>query len=194
MDIIPIYLFGIEWNTDLLIKIQYILPIKHRNNMSKISYNKGINNPMYGRKGKNHPGWKGGISNNRDYIIIYKPDHPYCDSKGYIPEQRLVLEYYYTILLDYIVFINPKIYDIHHIDGDKRNNNYWNLELLTKSEHTILHNIIDHSKTICLLCGSNKTSKIKTRGNIRPHWYTYKNGYICDKCYRREYHKLKKME
>ncbi len=163
--------------------------------MSKRHYNQGINNPNYGKRGSESPAWKGkhNISNNRDYIIMYKPDHPYCDSKGYIPEHRLVLEHYYTILSDYPVFINPKIYDVHHIDGNKKNNNYWNLQLLTKSEHariTIKTRVIKGIKTIkkhngntfCLICKSNKT-KYSNRGY--EMWFKYENGYICRRCYRR---------
>lgn len=33
----------------------------------------------------------------------------------------------------------PKGYSVHHIDGDKRNNNIENLELLRQSEHQSLH-------------------------------------------------------
>jgi hypothetical protein len=29
--------------------------------------------------------------------------------------------------------------EVHHIDGDKKNNFLWNLQLITKSEHRKLH-------------------------------------------------------
>ncbi len=31
----------------------------------------------------------------------------------------------------------PKVYDVHHIDGDKGNNHISNLELISKSEHAV---------------------------------------------------------
>jgi len=43
--------------------------------------------------GENHFNWKGGrIKTNRGYIFIRKPEHPFCEKKGYIAEHRLVVE------------------------------------------------------------------------------------------------------
>lgn len=30
-------------------------------------------------------------------------------------------------------------YEIHHIDGDKKNNCVWNLQIVTSKEHTAIH-------------------------------------------------------
>jgi len=43
-------------------------------------------------KGKDNPQWKGGIKKELGYIKIYKPDHPFCDDKGYVRRSRLVME------------------------------------------------------------------------------------------------------
>jgi hypothetical protein len=47
----------------------------------------------------------------------------------------------------------------------------------------------DWTGTICLLCGADTTTK-NTRKNYR--WNKYKDGYICMKCYKKEYRKNKK--
>lgn len=42
--------------------------------------------------GKNHYSWKGGIKKEDGYILVYKPDHPFCDANNYIRKHRLVVE------------------------------------------------------------------------------------------------------
>ena len=73
------------------------------------------------------------INHSEGYILIYKPDHPYCSSQGYVPEHRLVLEKHLNKI------INSKKYAVHHIDGNKRNNNIKNLQVLTPLEHLRIH-------------------------------------------------------
>lgn len=37
--------------------------------------------------------WKGGkIITNYGYICIFQPEHPFCDSSGYVREHRLIIE------------------------------------------------------------------------------------------------------
>lgn len=44
-------------------------------------------------KGSKHWNWKGGrIKHTKGYIYLFKPDHPFCDGKGYVREHRLVVE------------------------------------------------------------------------------------------------------
>lgn len=48
----------------------------------------------------------------------------------------------------------PKDMEVHHKNENTLNDKIWNLEILSKSVHTILHNTIYSDKeTICLLCG-----------------------------------------
>lgn len=45
------------------------------------------------KNGPEHPGWKGGRQVDKaGYILIYAPDHPCCNSGGYVREHRLVCE------------------------------------------------------------------------------------------------------
>jgi len=141
--------------------------------------------------GDKNPNWKGGrYKDGRGYWYIKRPNHPFSSKRGYVQEHRLVYEHYLSILFDEDIYI-PKIYDIHHIIPVKKGgtNALINLELLSKPEHVSLEHSIDHSKTICLLCGSNETYMRENRNN-RVDWYVYKNGYICSKCYGKQY-KLK---
>ena len=44
-------------------------------------------------KRENCPTWKGGRAKHSEgYIMIYKPEHPFCNHMGYIFEHRLVVE------------------------------------------------------------------------------------------------------
>ena len=47
---------------------------------------------------------------------------------------RLIFEDFYQIKL-------PKNIHIHHDDGNKLNNNIWNLIPMTKGEHTFVHHL-----------------------------------------------------
>jgi hypothetical protein len=77
-------------------------------------------------RGDKTSNWKGGrlTSHQSKYIRIYKPDHPYCDSLGYVYEHRLVMEQFLGRYLEPAEVI-------HHIDGDTTNNNIENLMLFS---------------------------------------------------------------
>ena len=84
--------------------------------------------------GNDNPSWKGGrIEINRGYIgvKIYKDSSFYsmANRHGYVPEHRLVFAQHLNRCLDATEII-------HHIDGDKTNNNLSNLELLTRGGHS----------------------------------------------------------
>lgn len=141
----------------------------------KIRFTKlGVKRPNI--SGNGHPNWKGGKTINNDgYIMIMKPDHPFCNYKGYIGEHRLVYEESHNCcLLPWI--------EIHHIDGNPSNNVWYNLTPMSKSEHARLSNIKDMSNLICCECNSNKTYLHRVKVGLRPLWY-YKDGRpLCGKC------------
>ena len=94
----------------------------------------GENNPNYGNRGEKCPAWKGGRRiSNYGYVLLRKPDHPNARPDGYILEHRYVMSQYLGRPLrdDEIV---------HHKDGNRLNNDISNLELMTLSEHTTIHN------------------------------------------------------
>jgi len=48
---------------------------------------------FWNRSGPESPHWKGGrYINSKGYVLIYKPEHPYANKKGYVFEHRLVAE------------------------------------------------------------------------------------------------------
>lgn len=63
------------------------------------------------------------------YIKLYRPDHPFCDCNGTVPEHRLVLEEKLGFHID------SRKYHVHHIDGVKDNNKLENLQLVTPLQH-----------------------------------------------------------
>jgi len=72
---------------------------KHiQTNTGRTHFKKGMTPWNQGKKrpnmcGESHPNWKGGITkNSAGYIFIHKPNHPFCDNKGYVREHRLVIE------------------------------------------------------------------------------------------------------
>lgn len=70
--------------------------------------------------------WKGGrIIDTKGYIRVWKK------GVGYLKEHRYVWEESFGPI--------PSEHVIHHIDGDKQNNNITNLICLTKKEHDKLH-------------------------------------------------------
>lgn len=81
------------------------------------------------RKGPNHPLWNGGRYESEGYIYIY-------DGEKHIREHRYLMEKKIGRPL--------KPYEeVHHIDFDGKNNDMKNLVLLTKAQHTALHNKLD---------------------------------------------------
>lgn len=92
-------------------------------------YKTGHNNNIAGI----HPSWKGWrIINTQGYILIHKPEHPFCTRDGYVREHRLVMEQHLGRILEPIEVV-------HHINGNIQDNRIENLQLMTKLEHHKLH-------------------------------------------------------
>lgn len=70
----------------------------------------------------------------RGYWHIYKPDHPFHYPDGYVRHHRLVYEECYNCCL-------LRYTDIHHRDGDRANNVWYNLIPYNRAQHMRLERI-----------------------------------------------------
>ena len=85
-----------------------------------------------GRFGERSYHWHGGRIDDDGYILVLDPERTKrTDGRTrYIPEHRLVMEQHIGRKL-----VSGEI--VHHIDGNKINNNIENLKLVTRKEHKL---------------------------------------------------------
>lgn len=82
--------------------------------------------------GNKNPRWKGGSYIDKNgYKFIYSTEHPMKNLKGYVREHLLVLSNHTEVFKSSI---------IHHIDGNKLNNNISNLMIMNgNAAHRRIH-------------------------------------------------------
>ncbi len=86
------------------------------------------------------PNWNGGIHvKSTGYVEVYAPDHPRANGRPYIYQHILVMEKHIGRYLE-------KDEVVHHIDGNKSNNDISNLRLMTNREHVMMHGNIGKRK------------------------------------------------
>lgn len=72
--------------------------------------------------------------NKAGYVLLCIHDHPNSDRNGYVFEHRVMVEMFCGRFLRLGE-------DVHHKNEIKHDNRIENLELISHSEHTILHNL-----------------------------------------------------
>lgn len=85
--------------------------------------------------GKKMGAWKGGIIIDNGYKHIYSPNHPFASKqgRGYVTEHRLVMEKKLGRFLK-----STEI--VHHKNRKRDDNRSSNLQLVSQSKHTSIHN------------------------------------------------------
>ena len=84
---------------------------------------------IHGKKGAEHPNWKGGIIIVSNYKYIYHPFHPFATKDGYVLEHRLIMESHIKRYL-------KKDEVVHHGNGNTLDNRFGNLALQkNQAEH-----------------------------------------------------------
>jgi len=86
------------------------------------------------KDGPSNPLWTGGrVEDHRGYFRLYRKEHPNHDCNGYVAEHRIVMEN------NIGRYLRPEEI-VHHIDGNKKNNNISNLVLFpSQREHRLCH-------------------------------------------------------
>lgn len=113
-------------------------------------YFKGEGNHQFGLKGELNSSFKGmeipDVNHNNIDIMVYTPNHPLADKYGRVKKHILIVEEnYQRYNPDFFFEKDGKFYlkkgfDVHHIDKNHDNNSVENLQVLTRSEHTAIHN------------------------------------------------------
>lgn len=129
---------------------------KECNNLLKSDYMKGEKNHQYGLIGDKNASFKNEDTiSNYGYVLQYCPGHPRPHDNNVkgtrVKQHRLVVENnfnkfdskFFEEINGWIVL--KEEYDVHHINRVKTDNRVENLKVLTKSEHTTLHNLEDSS-------------------------------------------------
>ena len=72
------------------------------------------------------------FTNKQGYVKVSRPIHPKANSAGYVSEHTLAAQQKYRRE------VRPNEV-VHHRDGDKSNNHWSNLEIMTRSQHAKTH-------------------------------------------------------
>ena len=94
---------------------------------------------LRGRFGPQSNSWKGGRKIEGGYILLYHPESPMADCKGYVLEHRFIVAKYIGRSL-------TKEDIVHHINGKKSENNIENLYLTNRRDHIYDHFPVKHTK------------------------------------------------
>lgn len=134
---------------------------------------KAVSKAKKGKIREQSSNWKGGkrIEKKTGYVLIWS-----SEEQRYLREHRVIMEKYLGRKL-------TKFEDVHHINRIKSDNRIENLQVLTRSEHTILHEKEDKkhirkNKKNCIFPNCSETTSSKYN--------------LCKKHYKLQWQRLKK--
>jgi hypothetical protein len=111
--------------------VRLCLPEAERKALAALRYSVskvGSKNPMHGKKGEAHHNWKGLCEDGYGYLTCL------WNEKRYFVHRVVMME---ALGLESI----PEGMDVHHIDGNPKNNTLDNLALVTKRGHREIHSL-----------------------------------------------------
>jgi len=122
--------------------------------------------------------WKGGrYLSEKGYWFIYKPGYFSSNKHKYVFEHVYIFQEYHKCCI-------LKWGKIHHKNNIPTDNRIENLLLTNQSNHMSIYHRKDISNRKCLKCKSKITY---TNPKGVPYWHRYKTGFLCEKCFKKQY-------
>lgn len=103
----------------------------------------GDKNPMLGKFGEKASNYKGIVSDNKSYFLVLKPSW-YTGRKN----SKHIFYHHKVVCENLGITEVPSGYAVHHCNFDHADNRFDNLVMLTHSEHSKLHRILQGATTI----------------------------------------------
>lgn len=98
----------------------------------------GDKNPMRELTGEKHPNYKGLVDDGQGYLMIKKPSW-YTGRPG-----SYHVFYHSVVMAEHLGLTEiPKGFVVHHIDGNKHNNDISNLALVSTGGHSKWHSLLN---------------------------------------------------